>query len=173
MGFGATNLVGSVWSTCQAAVLYIKYTLVSRMFCCIQKCETSPGIGSNVKKHTRSGLCLAPRAAKQCRIGHIKISSADRSGGRGAISQGLREKLVMSYITSLIAASRPPAVYRRPPNPALRFQIGKRPAPALSARCSGPQPAHKNTGKYNDIASSGASPIEAYYGAYNVINHLQ
>ena len=143
------------------------------MVYCIQKCEPSPGMGSNVEKHSPSGLCLAPRAAKQCRIGHIKISSPDGSGRRGAISQGLREKLVMSYITSLIAASRPPAVYPPPPNPALRFQIGKRPAPALSARYSGPQPAHKNTVKYIKIASSIASSFEAYYGAYNVINHLK
>ena len=140
------------------------------MFYCIQKYKTSSGTGSNVEKHSPSGLCLAPRAAKQCRIGHIKISSPDGSGGRGGISQGLREKLVMSYITSLIAASRPPAVYRRPPNPALRFQIGKRPAPALPARCSGPQPASKNTGKYSVLASMTPSPNEAYYSGYNVTN---
>ena len=131
------------------------------MFYYIQKYETSSGTGSNVEKHSPSGLCLALRAAKQCRIGHIKIPSADRSGGRGAISQGLREKLVMSYITSLIAASRPPAVYRRPPNPALRFQIGKRPAPPLPARCSEPHPAAKNTVKYSELASGILGPIEA------------
>ena len=142
------------------------------MVYCIQKCKPSPGMGSNVEKHSPSGLCLAPRAAKQCRIRPIKISSPDGSGGRGAISQGLREKLVMSYITSLIAASRPPAVYRRPPNPALRFQIGKRPAPPLPARCSGPQPAPKNTGKYSVLASSIVSPNEVQYYAYNVNNEL-
>ena len=129
-------------------------------------------MGSNVGKHSRSGLRLAPRGAKQRQIRPIKISSPDGSGGRGAISQGLREKLVMSYITSLIAASRPPAVYRRPPNPALRFQIGKRPAPALSARCSGPQPAPNNTVKYSVLASSTASPNEAQDNAYNVDNEL-
>ena len=142
------------------------------MVYCIQECETRPRIGSNVEKHSPSGLCLAPRAAKQCRIGRIKIPSADRSGRRGGISQGLREKLVMSYITSRIAASRPPAVYRRPPNSALLFQIGKRPAPALPARCSGPQPAPKNAGKYNVLGSSTASPNEAQYYAYNVDNEL-
>ena len=152
--------------------MYIKHTLVSGMFCCIQKCETSLGVGSNVKKHTQSGLCLASRAAKQCRIGHIKISSPDGSGGRGGISQGLREKPVMSYITSLIAASRPPAVYRRPPHPALRFQIGKQPTSALPARCSGPQPAPKNTGKYSVLASMIPSPNEAYYSRYDVTNDL-
>ena len=142
------------------------------MVYCIQKCKPSPGMGSNVGKHSPSGLCLAPRAAKQCRIGPIKISSADGSGGRGAISQGLREKLVMSYITSLIAASRPPAIYRCLPNPAFRFQIGKRPAPVFPVRCSGPQPAPNNTVKYSVLASSTASPNEAQDNAYNVDNEL-
>ena len=142
------------------------------MVYCIQECETRSRIGSNVEKHSPSGLCLAPRAAKQRRIRPIKISLADGSGGRGVISQGLREKLVMSYITSLIAASRPPAVYRRPPNPTLHFQIGKRPAPPLPARCSGPQPAPKNAGKYSVLGSSTASLNEAQYYVYNVDNEL-